>query len=72
MVDNTTAIASVKKLSATPRVVTQNKRIFNRLWWFGTLLHLFWVKSQMTPADPHSKLSFQPDVHYSVDGRHCV
>ena len=49
---NTTAIASVWKLSATPRVVTQNKilrRIFNSLWWSRTLLHLFWVKSEMMP-----------------------
>ena len=41
--DNTAAIASFKKLSATPLAVTQSKmlcRIFNRLWGSGTLLHL--------------------------------
>ena len=57
--DNTAAIASVKKLPATLRAVTQNKilrRIFNRLWWSGTLLHLFWVKSKMMPADALSRL----------------
>ena len=57
--DKTAAIASVNKLSATPRAVTQNKilrRIFNRLWWSGTLLHLFWVKSEMMPADALSRL----------------
>ena len=58
--DNTAAIASVKKLSATPRGVTQNKilrRIFNRLWWSRTLLHLFWVKSEMMLADALFRLS---------------
>ena len=32
-------------------------RIFNRLWWSGTLLHFFWVKSEMMPADALSRLS---------------
>ena len=57
--DNMAAIASVKKLSATPRAVTQNeilRRIFNRLWWSGTHLHLFWVKLKMMPADALSRL----------------
>ena len=61
--DNTTAIASVKKLSATLRIVTLNRilrRIFNRLRWSGNLLHLFWVKSEMMPADALSRLS---DTH---------
>ena len=58
--DNTAAIASVRKLFATPRAVTLNKillRIFNRLWWSGTVLHLFWVKSEMMPVDALSRLS---------------
>ena len=54
MGDNRATIASFKKLSATPRAVTQNnilRRILNRLWWSGTLLHLFWVKSEMMLVD---------------------
>ena len=57
--DNTVAVASIRKLPATPQVVTQNKilrRTFNLLWWPGTLLHLFWVKSELMPADAISRL----------------
>ena len=45
--DNTATLASMRKLSATPRAVTQNKIAFNLLWWSGTLLHLSWVKSKL-------------------------
>ena len=57
--DNTAAIASVKKLSVTPRAFNHNKilqRIFNRLWCSGTLLHLFWVKSEMMLVHALSRL----------------
>ena len=60
MGDNTTATAGVRKLSTTPRALTQNqilRRIISRLWWSRTMLHLFWVKSQVMQADALSRLS---------------
>ena len=58
--DNTAAIASVRNLSATPRAITQNnilRRMSKRLWWSRTLLHLFWVQSELMPADALSRMS---------------
>ena len=52
--DNTAVIASVKMLSPTPRVVL--RKIVHKLWYSGTLLHLFWVKSDVMPADALSRL----------------
>ena len=57
--DNTDALASARKVAATPRAVIQNKllrRLFNMLWWSGTALHLFCTRSHLMPADALSRL----------------
>ena len=58
--DNTAALASVRKLAANLRAVLQNKllrRLFNLMWWSGTVLHLYWAPSELMPADALSRIS---------------